>query len=919
MNCTNCGKLLISDAKFCPSCGAPVPLTATAPIKDPRLSVIERALGNKYRILNKVGSGGFADVYLGEHVQLSRKVAVKILLHSMGSDPEMVERFRRESKAAARLTHPNIIDIYDVGESEGVYYFVMKYIEGETLGQKMHRERMIEPGEAIDIVRQVASALAYAHDNSVIHRDIKPGNVMLDGFGKPVLMDFGIARLQLGENLTRTGTLMGTPHYLPPEQPLGKPVDGRSDIYSLGIMFYEMLSGGVPFHDEAPIALIYRHINEPPPPLKEKVPDLDTALCEVVHRMIEKQPEKRYQTAHEVAEALDPLAAIYPGRATPGRKSAPGAQSTEKLRLLASEHLKDGQISKALDIYRMIVQRNPDDEEAKQKIEELVARQLNLVQQDISEQRIESARGRLTQLQTLLPNDARLTQLRSEVDRIEQKSIKATQFNDHYAAAQKALAHDNASSAMDHLTKALTVDPENAEAQGLLRAARAAYEKNRQKAEFTSVFTEAEYHFNSGNYDLALTAIQRALDIDRTRSALDLAAKIDAALKEKTTRRQDQDQLVQDVERLCAGLDFEGAQQLLERARSRFPAIADSKGAIVGRNLALYKKVLNARTAFHENRWEDSRKEYADFLRSGPYDFRALEDLRKEADDALKLIQERISDQQAEQQLKKADVFLRMGQIDNARAECRKILEQNPQHPGGLAKMREIENLYAQKQAAQAVHQQAMEEEQQSDLEAPSATMQIQKTAPPQPAGPGKRPSQVSRSGFIPPVPAGPVAPTEPEPRPASTRSATVPRVQEPPAQGRSTTGFVIGGIAVLVIAIAAIFLWPASKPQDTVVAPKHESQPPAQPDSERIAVTIDTQPWTNIEISGPTLRSSIQDVTPAVLDLPPGQYTVVFSNPQAGGKSITQTIDVSKFNTKFLFPFPDMLNPEKLADAIVR
>jgi serine/threonine protein kinase len=803
MNCTNCGKPLASDAKFCPSCGTPVPVSAFSPIKDPRLAVIERALGNKYRILQKVGSGGFSDVYLGEHVQLSRKVAVKILLHSMGSDPEMVERFRRESKAAARLTHPNIIDIYDVGESEGVYYFVMKYIEGETLGGKMQRERKIEPGEAIDIVRQVASALAYAHENNVIHRDIKPANVMLDDFGKPVLMDFGIARLQLGENLTRTGTLMGTPHYLSPEQPLGKPVDGRSDIYSLGIMFYEMLSGRVPFHDEAAIALIYRHINEPPPPLKDQVSDLAPMLCEIVHRMIEKQPEKRFQTAHEVVEALEPLAGIYPGRATPSRKSGPGAQSTEKLRLLAGEHLKDGQFSKALDIYRMILQRNPDDEDARQKIEDLVTKQLNLVQQDISERKIESARGRLTQLQTLLPHDDRLTELRSEMDRVEQKSIKESQFDGHYTAAQKALAHDNASAAMDHLTKALTVDPENEEAQGLLRAARAAYEKNRLKAEFTSVFTEAEYHYNSGNYDLALTAIQRALDIERNQSAVGLAAKIDVAAKEKIARRAEQDQL--------------------------------------------------------------------------------------------------------DQQLRKADVFLRMGQIDNAREECRKILEQNPQHPGGLAKMREIENLRAQQQAAQVIQQQVLEEQQQPEPEAPSQTMQIQ------------NPARLSPSGIIPPAPVIPVPPTEPEPPPAVTHATTSPRIREPHTPGPSMTGWIIGGVAVLVVGIAVIFLWPASKPQDVVVVPQHKTQPPVQTVTERIPVTIDTQPWTNIEISGPTLESSIRDVTPAVLDLPPGQYTVVFSNPQAGGKSVTQTIDVSKYNTKFTYPFPDMLNAEKLADTIVR
>src|SRR5262249_29211586 len=141
------------------------------------------------------------------------------------------------------LSHPNIIDILDVGESEDVYFFVMKYIDGETLAQKMHREKKFLPAEAIHIMKQIADALDYAHEHDVIHRDIKPGNIMLDEFNKPILMDFGVARIQYEGNLTKTGTLMGTPHYLAPEQPLGKPVDGRSDIYSLGIMLYEMLTG----------------------------------------------------------------------------------------------------------------------------------------------------------------------------------------------------------------------------------------------------------------------------------------------------------------------------------------------------------------------------------------------------------------------------------------------------------------------------------------------------------------------------------------------------------------------------------------------------------------------------------------------------------------------------------------------------
>jgi eukaryotic-like serine/threonine-protein kinase len=173
-----------------------------------QINQLELALGGKYKILGKIGAGGFGEVYLGEHTQLHRKVAIKILIHSISSQEDLVKRFQREARSAAALTHPNIIDIYDVGEGEGIYYFVMKYIEGETLSQVMHRERLMDPALAINIIEQIADALDYAHQNNVVHRDIKPANVMLDPYGKPLLMDFGVARVQYEGNLTKTGTLL---------------------------------------------------------------------------------------------------------------------------------------------------------------------------------------------------------------------------------------------------------------------------------------------------------------------------------------------------------------------------------------------------------------------------------------------------------------------------------------------------------------------------------------------------------------------------------------------------------------------------------------------------------------------------------------------------------------------------------------
>ena len=180
MNCSQCGTPVKKEMRFCPACGTSVRTEDLIPSQDVRIASLEQALKYKYKILQKIGSGGFAEVYLGEHTQLGRQVAIKILLHSFAGEDDMIERFRREAKAAAKLSHPNIIDIYDVGDADGIYYIVMKHINGETLAKKTRREKRISPNEAIQIIKQLASALAYAHEKSIIHRDLKPANVMLD-------------------------------------------------------------------------------------------------------------------------------------------------------------------------------------------------------------------------------------------------------------------------------------------------------------------------------------------------------------------------------------------------------------------------------------------------------------------------------------------------------------------------------------------------------------------------------------------------------------------------------------------------------------------------------------------------------------------------------------------------------------------
>ncbi len=268
-----------------------------------------RDLGD-YRILRRLGSGGMAEVYLAEQGSLSRQVALKVLNHALATDANYVQRFQNEARAAASLVHPNIVQIYDVGQEEGVHFIAQEYVAGKNLGQLLEREGAFQPALVLDILRQVVSALCKAEEFAIVHRDIKPENILLSNSGEVKVADFGLARMQNTDTktLTQVGVAMGTPLYMSPEQVEGRPVDARSDLYSLGVSCYHLLAGVPPHTGDTALAIAVQHLHKTPEPLENVRADLPSALARIVHKMLSKKPAGRPASPSDLLVELRELA-----------------------------------------------------------------------------------------------------------------------------------------------------------------------------------------------------------------------------------------------------------------------------------------------------------------------------------------------------------------------------------------------------------------------------------------------------------------------------------------------------------------------------------------------------------------------------------------------------------------------------------
>jgi serine/threonine-protein kinase len=293
------------------------------------MTTTPQVLLDRYEVGRLLGAGGMAEVFEGRDRLLARRVAIKVPLAQYAHDPEFAQRFRREAQAAASLSHPGVVAVYDTGSENGTHFIVMEYVDGRTLKDVIRAEAPLYPDRAAEIAADVCSALAAAHARGLVHRDVKPANIMLMPDGRVKLMDLGIARAAAGETVTQTATaaMLGTAQYLSPEQAQGQTVDYRSDLYSLGCCLYEMLTGTVPFRGATPVAIAYRHVREDPTPPRMLNPDVPAPLEAITLKAMAKLPDNRYQTAAELHDDLERFRNGQPVHATPLMDAAAATQA----------------------------------------------------------------------------------------------------------------------------------------------------------------------------------------------------------------------------------------------------------------------------------------------------------------------------------------------------------------------------------------------------------------------------------------------------------------------------------------------------------------------------------------------------------------------------------------------------------------
>ena len=331
-------------------------------------------INERYEIVKSIGEGGMANVYLAQDTILDRKVAVKVLRGDLSSDDKFIRRFQREALSVSNLSHPNIVEVYDVGEEDGQHYIVMEYIEGKTLKQLLKKRESLTLSEVIDIMTQLTDGISHAHESYIIHRDIKPQNIMIEDDGKVKITDFGIAMALNATQLTQTNSVMGSVHYLPPEQASGKSATIKSDIYSMGILMYELLTGNVPFKGDNAVEIALKHMKDKIPSVRKQDPSIPQSVENILLKATAKNPRNRYDSAKEMYEDLlhcmdedhlndKKISFTYPENDIEGEDPIPTTPTKKKVEKIVTDETIDSTVEIVKEVSNEDIEEDNNDED----------------------------------------------------------------------------------------------------------------------------------------------------------------------------------------------------------------------------------------------------------------------------------------------------------------------------------------------------------------------------------------------------------------------------------------------------------------------------------------------------------------------------------------------------------------------------
>jgi outer membrane protein assembly factor BamD (BamD/ComL family) len=545
----------------------------------------------KYRIIGEIGRGGMAVVYKAFDTQLERTVALKVLPEYFRHSPDLIQRFKQEAVHVATLDHPNIITIYDVGEEGGLLYFAMKYVEGQTIRQILDQRASIPPVEATGIIGDVASALDYAHAKGYIHRDVKPTNILVSKAGRATLTDFGIVKAQHVSSLTRTGTSVGTPEYMSPEQCQGRQLDGRSDIYSLGVVLYEMLTSRVPFVADTPLAVLFHHTYESPPFPCEINPELPRRVGRVVLKALAKRPEQRYATAGALVEALLQAVSEEETEEIVEVGIAVDEVVVGPLYSRALAAFDEGSWEVAIELFNQILAIAGDYRDTFSRLTE--ANKQKRLETLLAEAH-QAMDGELwTEVVDLCVEILSLEPTHRDAESLLTRARRTQNVRNLYAQAERELTEGDLESAIHHLEEVLTLNETYGDAALLLERAR---EELAQQQEIADLCAQAMKLLKEGDWQGAIESCQSLLSLQpEHQEARELLAQAERGL----ALMQELDSLYQRALDCLEDESWIEAMEILTRVVEKEPKYRDAgkllEWAQIGQRLAgLYADAITA-------------------------------------------------------------------------------------------------------------------------------------------------------------------------------------------------------------------------------------------------------------------------------------------------------------------------------------